>query len=165
MLGCANALPCLAVPCFAVLCCAVPCRAVPCCAVLCCAVLCCAVLCCALVNYAASEPQGLPGASRGLLGHAGAPRSLKLCKTSVSPETSSNILRGGCAIRERARKKSTCYRFSCPGRGSGPRDLSRILGYTRCGGCAVRERAREKLTFCNCCCVPVGAPDLVIDQG
>ena len=102
-----------------------------------------------LVNYAASEPPGLPGASRGLLGHAGAPRSLKLCKTSVSLETSSNILRGGCAIRERARAKSTFHRLLCPGRGSGPCDLSRILRNTRCGGCAICERARTKSTCSN----------------
>ena len=105
-----------------------------------------------LVNYAASEPPGPPGASRSLLGHAGAPRSLKLCKTSVSLETSSNILRGGCAIRERARAKSTCYSCLCPGRSSGLRDLSRILRNTRCGGCAIRERARAKSTLYHLLC-------------
>ena len=71
----------------------------------------------------------------------------------------------GCAIRERARAKSTCYNLLCPGRGSGPRDLLTILRNTRCGGCAIRERARAKSTFFIICCVLVGAPDLVIYRG
>ena len=59
-----------------------------------------------------------------------------------------DILEYSARIRERARAKSTFHSFLCPGRGSGPRYLARILRNTRCGGCAIRERARAKSTIC-----------------
>ena len=80
------------------------------------------------------RPRSLVNCARILLpeppGHPGAPRSLKFYKTSAGLETSSNFLRGGCAIRERARKKSTFSHFLCRGRGSRPRYLSRIMRKT-----------------------------------